>query len=194
MPFDEGEYKRDLGVSDLFGEPGYTPRERTWIRPTLEVNGIWGGFQGEGTKTVLPNEAHAKITCRLVPDQDPTHIVESIKAHVWANTPPGVEVTVTSRDMGAKPYVIPLEHPANQLACEVLTELYGTEPYLMRMGGTIPVASLLLEELGAHMVVFSFGLPDERTHAPNEFWRLSSFRRSQTAYAMLLNKIGEKGL
>jgi acetylornithine deacetylase/succinyl-diaminopimelate desuccinylase-like protein len=103
VPFDEVAYKAEIGVEALFGEPGYTPCERTWARPTLELNGIWGGFQGEGSKTVLPSEAHAKITCRLVPNQDPHKIVQAITAHVTKHTPIGVRVNVRSLEAGARP-------------------------------------------------------------------------------------------
>jgi len=191
-PFDATTYKADLDIDELFGEPGYTTRERTWIRPTLEVNGIWGGFQGEGTKTVLPSEAHAKITCRLVPDQDPAEVIRCIKAHIEKHKPLGAKVAVDARETACRAYSIPPDHFGIKAAQEVLTELYGVEPYRVRMGGTIPITSLLLRILGAHTVVYAFGLPDERTHAPNEFYRISSFRRGQSAYAMLLEKLGEK--
>jgi acetylornithine deacetylase/succinyl-diaminopimelate desuccinylase-like protein len=189
IPYDEDAYKQDLGIEAVYGEPGYTTRERTWTRPTLEVNGIWGGFQGEGTKTVLPSEAHAKITCRLVPEQDPADIVERLTAHVHKHKPAGVRVAARSLEAGAKPYLVPADHPGNLAARDVLKALYGVGPYRVRMGGTIPVCALFLDELHAHTVVFAFGLSDERTHAPNEFFRLSSFRRGQQAYCMLLRRL-----
>jgi len=191
VPYDEAEYLETLGVDGLFGEPGYSTRERTWIRPTLEVNGIWGGFQGAGTKTVLPSEAHAKITCRLVANQDPRSIVELIIAHVEKHAPPGVKVTV-SRFAYAKPYQIPTAHPGNEAARAVHEELYGKTPCYIRSGGTIPICSLLFEHLGVYTVVFAFGLQDERAHAPNEFFRLSSFERGQKAYCKLLIGLAEQ--
>jgi acetylornithine deacetylase/succinyl-diaminopimelate desuccinylase-like protein len=194
VPFDEDEFKAGVGVQELFGEVGYTPLERTWVRPTLEMNGIWGGFQGAGSKTVLPAQAHAKITCRLVPHQDPAQVMEAIIAHVRANTPPGVTVEVTAHDAGAHAYVIPADHPALQATRDVLVEMYGVEPYHIRMGGTIPVTALFHRELGAYSVIFAFGLLDERTHSPNEFFRLSSYYRSQIAYGRLLLALGERGL
>ena len=193
-PFDEDAYKGRLGVDDLFGEPGYTTLERTGARPTLEVNGIWGGFQGEGLKTVLPSEAHAKITCRLVIDQDPKEIVDLIAAHVKRHAPPGVKVTVRPFGLGARPYLIPADHPGNRVAGAVLEELYGKAPYYTRSGGTIPVVSLFLSNLGAYTVCFAFGLEDENVHAPNEFFRLGSFERGQKAYGMLLQRLGQQGL
>ena len=191
VPFDEAAYKAELGVDELWGESGYTPRERAWGRPTLEINGIWGGFQGEGVKTVLPNQAHAKITCRLVANQDPAKIVELIRAHVETHTPPGVRVAVQRLPFTGYPYLIPADHPGNQAAHAVLEELYGRPPYYVRTGGSIPVCSLFLRELGAYTVGFGFGLPDEQLHAPNEFWRLASFRRGQQAYCTLLQRLGE---
>jgi acetylornithine deacetylase/succinyl-diaminopimelate desuccinylase-like protein len=192
VPFDEAAYKAGVGVEALFGEPGYSTHERAWARPTLELNGIWGGFQGEGTKTVLPNEAHAKITCRLVPDQDPVRIADAIEAHVRRHTPPGVKVTVDRRSNGARPYLMPAEHPGNRAVGEVLAEMYGREPYYTRTGGTIPVCDLFLTSLGAYLVGFAFGLNDEGFHAPNEFFRIDSFRRSHDGYVRVLRRLAKE--
>jgi acetylornithine deacetylase/succinyl-diaminopimelate desuccinylase-like protein len=190
VPFDDEEVMKDLEVPALFGEAGFTPREASWIRPTLEVNGIWGGFQDAGIKTVLPSEAHAKITCRLVPDQDPAEIVELLKAHVARHSPPGVTVSVTQIPFLAHPYLIPEDNPGNVAVREVLTEMYGKEPFVVRTGGSIPVCQLFLDHLGAYTSSFGFGLPDERVHSPDEFYRLSSFRKGQTAYCKLLERLG----
>ena len=192
VPFDEGAYKSRLGVGALFGEKGYTPFERIWARPTLEVNGIWGGFQGEGNKTVLPSEAHAKITCRLVPDQDPGRIRALVAAHVKKHAPSGVEATVTTLSSGARAYLIPSDHPGNGAAAAALEELYGKAPYHVRMGGTVPVVDIFLGELNAHTVTFAFSLPDEQVHAPNEFLRVSSFERGQQAYCMLFQQLARQ--
>jgi len=189
VPFDEKTYKDAIGVDALVSEPGYTPQEHLAARPTLEVNGIWGGFQGEGTKTVLPNEAHAKITCRLVTNQDPATIVSLLTRHVERNTPPGVRATVRSLPGAAKPYLVPMDHWGNRAAEAVLTELYGKAPYYLRIGGSIPVCELFLSILGAYTVNFAFGLMDEQIHAPDEFFRLSSFRRGPVAYGKLLHKL-----
>ncbi|HVA93248.1 MAG TPA: dipeptidase, partial [Chloroflexota bacterium] len=150
VPFDEAAYKAAIGVDALVGEPGYTAPEQLGARPTLEVNGIWGGFQGDGNKTVLPNEAHAKITCRLVPNQDPPAIAALLTAHVERYAPPGVKVTVSRLPGQAKPYAIPADHWGNQAAAEVLTEVYGKEPVYVRTGGSIPVCELFQEYLGAY--------------------------------------------
>lgn len=191
VPFDETAYKAEIDIDDVFGEPGYTTLERAWARPTLEVNGIWGGFQGEGVKTVLPSAAHAKITCRLVPDQDPAAIVDAITHHVHRHTPPGVAVEVTPLRFLARPYLIPRDYWANAIAHEVLTEEYGKRPYYTRLGGSVPVAELFLSLLNAYTVSFAFGLHDENIHAPNEFVRIASFERGQRAWVKLLERFGD---
>jgi acetylornithine deacetylase/succinyl-diaminopimelate desuccinylase-like protein len=190
IPYDESQYMGELGVTRLFGEGGYSTYERAWVRPTLEVNGIWGGFQGEGIKTVIPSKAHAKITCRLVPDQEPDKIFELIRAHVTKHLPAGTTASVEKLAGSADPFLIPFDHPGNQAARVVLKELYGKEPYIVRTGGTIPVSGLFLKHLGAYMVNFAFGLEDENLHAPDEFFRISSFKRGLKAYGMILEELG----
>jgi acetylornithine deacetylase/succinyl-diaminopimelate desuccinylase-like protein len=192
VPFDEETYIEHLGVPDVFGEMGFTTPERLWARPTLELNGIWGGYQGQGTKTVLPAKANAKITCRLVANQNPEQIYILLKKHIQENTPRGVTVDVRRLPGRADPFSVPSGHNSSQIAAEVLSEVYGKKPYLVRTGGSIPVMSMLLNELGVHATVFAFGLDDEKIHAPNEFFRLTSFRRGQEAYCKLLNKLGRK--
>jgi acetylornithine deacetylase/succinyl-diaminopimelate desuccinylase-like protein len=191
VPFDEQARKAAIGVDTLVSEPGYTPQEHMGGRPTLEVNGIWGGFQGEGVKTVLPNQAHAKITCRLVANQDPATIAQLITSHVERYKPAGVQVTVTPLPGQARPYLMAAGHWGSEAAKTVLTELYGTEPYVVRIGGSIPVCELFLSELGAYTVEFAFGLNDERFHAPDEFYRLSSFRRGVVAYGKMLYQLAK---
>jgi acetylornithine deacetylase/succinyl-diaminopimelate desuccinylase-like protein len=189
VPFDADEYKERLGIGALFGETGYNTHERAWARPTLEVNGIWGGFTAAGMKTVLPSEAHAKITCRLVADQEPAQIAQLVKAHIERVTPPGVTVNVTIFQNSALPYRSPSTHVGNRAAHGVLEELYGKAPYYTRTGGSVPLLSMFLRELDAHTVNFGFGLPDENIHSPNEFWRLSSFRKAQQGYCLLLQEL-----
>lgn len=193
IPYDENQYMGKLGVKQLCGEPGFSTYERAWIRPTLEINGIWGGFQGEGIKTVIPSQAHAKITCRLVPDQAPDQIVELIRTHVQKHVPKGTTAVVKKLAGTADPYVIPYDHFGNQAARAVLAELYGQEPYVARMGGTIPVSGIFLKFLKAHMVNFAFGLNDENIHAPDEFFRIGSFKRSSEAYGLVLERLSKKG-
>lgn len=189
IPFDEAAYIADLGVPDTFGEEGYTTRERLWGRPTLEMNGIWGGWQGSGIKTVLPAEAHAKITCRLVANQKPDAIFDLLRAHIEASCPKGLRVSVTRLAGSADPFLLPAGHNASTAAAQVLTEVYGKAPYITRTGGSIPVMTMLLNELGVHATVFAFGMNDENLHAPNEFFRLSNFRTGQTAYCKLLERL-----
>jgi acetylornithine deacetylase/succinyl-diaminopimelate desuccinylase-like protein len=190
IPYDESQYLSKLGAEQLYGEEGYSTYERAWVRPTLEVNGIWGGFQGEGIKTVIPSNAHAKITCRLVPDQAPDKIFDLIAAHVDKHAPDGATASVKKLAGSADPFLIPFDHPGNQAARVVLKELYGKEPYAVRTGGTIPVCGLFLKFLGAHLVNFAFGLEDENLHAPDEFFRISSFKRGLNAYCMILEELG----
>ena len=191
-PFDSYKKLLDLGLEEFFGEDEYSPQERASIRPTLEVNGIWGGFQGEGTKTVLPNKAHAKITCRLVANQNPDHIVEAIAKHVRKNTLPGVRTSIKILGKGSWAYSMPADHPGNIAAAEVLKDIYLKSPLHIRAGGSIPVCSILLEHLKVYTVNFAFGLPDEQIHAPNEFFRLESFTKSQKAYVLYLKKLAEQ--
>lgn len=193
IPFDEEKFRATIGAGALFGETGYSTYERAWIRPSLEINGIWGGFQGEGIKTVLPASAHAKISCRLVPDQDPEVVLASLGSHVRQVAPPAVTVSVTPNPVRARPYRIPLDHPGNRAAARVHEELYGKPPYFVWMGGSIPVCDLFYRNLGAHTVNFAFGLEDENIHAPNEFFRLQSFHRGQTAYGRIFEELGKTG-
>ncbi len=191
VPFDREAYLAGVGALELFGEPGFSTWERAWSRPTLEVNGIYGGFQGSGVKTVLPSTAHAKISCRLVADQDPESITRLVAEHIERTAPSGVRVTATRAENGAVPYRIPKDHTGLEVAASILEDLYGKPPLRVGMGGTIPVNGIFLRELKACTIVFAFGLPDERQHSPNEFFRLSSFERGQRAYAMILEKLGE---
>ena len=193
IPYSESDYMEELGISALFGEPGFSTFERAWVRPTVEINGIWGGFQGEGVKTVIPSVAHAKISCRLVPDQDPEEVLEQVVKHIEGHSPPGVTVSVQTPESGAYPYLIPHDHPGNQAVRSVHKAVYGREPYYIRGGGSIPFCSLMERILGAYTVIFSFGLDDENAHAPDEFFRLESFRRGQKAYGMLLEELGGEG-
>jgi acetylornithine deacetylase/succinyl-diaminopimelate desuccinylase-like protein len=190
VPFDPELVLDDLGIAALWGEAGYTPRERVWVRPTLEVVGMWGGFQGAGVKTVLPSAAHAKIVCRLVQGQSSDRIAAQIAMHVAKVAPPGVEATVTQLGFGAKAYALTADHWAVAPVREVLVEMYGREPYYVRSGGSIPVCTMLEEHLGVVTVSFAFGLWDERQHSPDEFFRLESFRRGQEGYCKVLHRFG----
>lgn len=174
LNFDEEGLKEEIGVNELFGEKGYSYLERTWTRPTLEVNGVFGGFSGEGIKTVLPAEAGAKITCRLVPDQDPDDIVKKLKAHIEAHKPAGVTVTVSEFDKG-KPFITPFDHPAIQAAGESYEKIYDVPTAFTRMGGSIPIVAAFDEILNLPVVLMGFGLSSENFHAPNEHFHLENF-------------------
>ncbi len=185
LPFDDAAYLREVGAPALFGEAGYTTAERMWVRPTLEVNGMGGGYQGAGSKTVIPGEAMAKITCRLVPNQRPADIAAKIVRHLEEYTPPGVTLEmVRGGGHDALPYRIPDDHPGLLTAVDVLRSVYGQEPLKVRMGGTLPVSELFRRLLGIDTVFFSFSTADEDFHAPNEFFRVQRLYDGLKAWAM----------
>jgi acetylornithine deacetylase/succinyl-diaminopimelate desuccinylase-like protein len=190
VPFDEAAYRQEVGVADLVPEPGFSTLEHRWARPTLEFNGIWGGFQGEGNKTVLPAEANVKITCRLVPNQDPEKIKQLVIQHVEKHAPPGARVTIKPRAIGAHPYYVSANHWANRAAAAALAATYQKEPHHTRMGGTVPVLGLFERLLRVPIINLGFTLADENLHAPNEYFRLRSFERGQEVYARLLHNLG----
>ena len=193
IPYGEADYLAETGAPAVWGEPGYTTRERLWARPTLDVNGLTSGWQGAGSKTVLPAEARAKITCRLVAAQVPEQVFDLIAAHVARHSPPGVTARVERNPGRADPFQMPAGHNAAAVAREVLAEVYGREPYRTRLGGSIPVLTTLLDVLGVHAVMFGFSHDDENLHAPDEFFRLAVYRKGQTAYVRLLEKLGAGG-
>ena len=173
-PFDPDEYKKFLNIAEVKGEKGYTTLERTGIRPCLDVNGIWGGYTGEGAKTVLPSEAHAKISMRLVPDQDSEKITELFEKHIRSIAPPYVKVDV-KRYHGGNGFLIPISSPAYQAASRAMTEVYGTEPVPSRGGGSIPILADLQKILGIDPLLMGFGLERDTIHSPNESYLLSQF-------------------
>ena len=191
LPFDDAEYLAQTGVPATFGEAGYATLERMWARPTLEINGMWGGYQGAGSKTVIPHQAHAKITCRLVPDQDPADIVAKVARHLQENVPPGVHLTLHTDGHEARPYRLPDDHPGLGIAAQVLGEQYGQTPVHVRMGGTLPVSELFQRLLGIYTVFFSFSTADEDFHAPNEFFRLQRLADGLQAWARFWELAGE---
>jgi acetylornithine deacetylase/succinyl-diaminopimelate desuccinylase-like protein len=193
LPFDDAAYQQQIGAPALVGEAGYSTPEWLWARPTLEVNGMWGGYQGEGSKTVIPSEAHAKITCRLVANQRPDDIVAKVIAHLEAHTPAGVRLTLRSDEHGAAPYRIPDDHPALRVAEQALIAVYGQQPLRVWMGGTIPVAVHFQRVLGLHTVFFSFSTADEDFHAPNEFFRTQRLYDGLLAWAHFWEKLGGAG-
>ena len=188
LPFNERKYKKDFGIPKLLGESGYTTLERTWARPTLEVNGLLSGFTGEGAKTVLPAVSMAKISMRLVPDQDPNKIADLFQAYVEKLAPKTVEVKVT-RMHGGKPWMTSFDNPYVQAAGRAIEKGFGRKPVFTREGGSIPVVSTFQEELGLPSVLFGVGLPDENAHAPNEKLDLSNFHNGIIASAYLYEEI-----
>jgi acetylornithine deacetylase/succinyl-diaminopimelate desuccinylase-like protein len=174
LPFDEAAYAAETGVRAFPGEIGYTIVERRGARPTLDVNGLWGGFQGEGSKTIIPATAHAKISCRLVPDQEPERIFELVRARILELAPSGVEVTVTYLS-GGRPSLTPIDHPATRAAARALETVFGRPPLYAREGGSIPVAASFESILGLQVVLLGFANPDAQAHAPNESMRLGNY-------------------
>ena len=183
LPFDEKRFLAEVGAPAPFGEHGYSTLERQWTRPTLEVNGMWGGYQGQGSQTATPNEAHAKISCRLVPDQDPDTIRSLIVRHLENHLPRGVTLTVGGERHAARPYRIPDDHPGLLTATRVLERVYGKKPLRVRMGSTLPVSELFKRLLGIDTVYFSFSTADEDFHSPNEFFRVRRLHEGLEAWA-----------
>ena len=173
-PFDLIEYKTDLGVNEVKGENGYTSLERVSIRPTLDVNGIWGGYTGEGSKTVLPSKAYAKISMRLVPNQQSQKIAELFDKHFNKIAPPYVKVKVTHHH-GGEPVVVPLDYPPMQAAIKAMEKTFGKKPIPTREGGSIPIVALFERVLGAKSILMGFGLNSDNIHSPNEKYGLFNY-------------------
>ncbi len=173
-PYDENEYKIDLGVDELWGEKGYSTLERTGTRPTLEVNGIWGGYIGEGAKTVLPSKASAKISMRLVPNQQSDKITKLFKEHFEKIAPKSVKVKITPHH-GGEPVVTPTDSIAFKAAQKAILESFGKEPIPTRGGGSIPIVALFEKELGIKTVLMGFGLDSDNLHSPNEKYDIANF-------------------
>ena len=188
LPFNEKKYKKDFGIPKVAGETGYTTLERTWARPTFEVNGLLSGFTGEGAKTVLPAVAMAKVSMRLVPNQRPDKIAELFEAHVKDIAPGTVELKIT-RMHGGKPWMTSYDNPYVQAAGRAIEKGFGRKPVFTREGGSIPVVSTFQEELGLPSVLFGVGLPDENAHAPNEKLDLENFQGGIIASAILYEEI-----
>jgi acetylornithine deacetylase/succinyl-diaminopimelate desuccinylase-like protein len=190
LPFNEKTYRKDFGIPKVFGETGFTTLERTWARPTLEVNGLLSGFTGEGAKTVLPAIAMAKISMRLVPDQDPNKIAGLFEEYVKKIAPKTVAVKIT-RMQGGKPWMTSFDNAFVQAAGRAIEKGFGRPPIFTREGGSIPVVSTFQEELGLPSVLFGVGLPDENAHAPNEKLDVSNFHNGIIASAYLYEEIAK---
>lgn len=188
LPFDEVGYKKHLGAPRLTGEKGYTVLERVWARPTLDVNGLLAGWTGEGSKTVIAATAMAKISMRLVPNQDPTKIAELFETFVKKITPKTVDLKVT-RLHGAQPWMTAFDNIYVQAAGRAIEKGFGKRPVFTREGGSIPVVATFQEELGVPCVLFGFGLPDDNLHAPNEKFNLDNFFNGILASAFLYQEV-----
>jgi acetylornithine deacetylase/succinyl-diaminopimelate desuccinylase-like protein len=173
-PFNLDEYKKELAINDVKGETGYTTLERTGTRPTLDVNGIWGGYTGEGAKTVLPSKASAKISMRLVPNQNSTEITDLFTKHFQSIAPKSVKVKVTAHH-GGEPAVTPTDSKAFRAASSAFEEVWGKSPIPTRDGGSIPIVSLFKKELGLDTVLMGFGLDSDAIHSPNEHYGIKNF-------------------
>lgn len=173
-PYDEDDYMQDLGVKELWGEHGFTANEQTGIRPTLEINGIWGGYTGEGAKTVLPSKATAKISARLVPNQSSQKITEILLEHFKKIAPQSVTVTAFEHH-GGEAYMTPIDSNAYKAAAKAVAATFGKEPIPVRGGGSIPICSILEKELGIKIVFMGFGLDSDNLHSPNEKFNLENY-------------------
>ena len=173
-PFDLNEFKADLGIKEVWGEKGYSTNERTGIRPTLEVTGIWGGYTGEGAKTVLPSKAFAKISCRLVPNQSSAKITEMVLEHFKKIAPANITVNAFEHH-GGEPYITPIDSHEYQSAAKAITTTFGKAPIPVRGGGSIPICALFEQELGLKIVFMGFGLDSDNLHSPNEKYDIVNF-------------------
>lgn len=189
FPYDEAAFFTEVGgVSH--GEPGYTPRERITLRPALDVNGMWGGYSGAGTKTIIPCEAQAKLTVRIVEGQDPAQVIQAVLAHLQAHCPAGCLLDVVAMNAGSPAATLAAEHPLVMAAQAVLQTPAGPTPIHVRLGASVPITSVFKETLGIDTLMFGFNLPDEDVHAPNEFFRLSSIRQGVAAWTRILDELG----
>ena len=193
VPFDEAALKKTYGLTALHGEPGFTPTERNWARPTLEVNGIWGGYQGPGAKTIIPAWAAAKISCRLVPDQDPKAVAQALREYIDDVAPKTVRVSLTELSGHGDPWITPIDHPLIQAAGRALSRVYGKEPALIRSGGSIGAVEVMARRLRAPCLLVGFVLPDSLAHAPNERLDLDSFHLGRKAALHLWEEIAKIG-
>ncbi len=190
LPFDEAKYKKDLEVEELQGEEGYTTIERVSARPTLDCNGIWGGYQGAGAKTVLPSVAGAKISMRLVPNQDPDKIAVLFEKYITKIAPKSVKVKVTALH-GGKPSVTVIDTPAIKAAVKALKDAFGVEPVFFKEGGSIPIVNEFNEVLGADAILLGFGLPDDNIHSPNEKFDLGNFYKGISTVAYYYDELSK---
>lgn len=190
LPYDEAAYKAELGVDELWGEEGYTPVERAWARPTCDVNGLWSGYQGAGAKTIIPAFAGAKVSMRLVPDQDPVEIADAFRRYVERVAPKGVRVEVIAHH-GGTPVVVEAQGPIVEAALAASEDIWGKRPVRVREGGSIPIVTTFAQVLEVPVLLIGFGLNDDRLHSPNEKFNISHFYNGVRTVARLLDRMGE---
>ncbi|NNC91521.1 MAG: dipeptidase [Acidimicrobiia bacterium] len=193
IPFDGGAFFAAIGA-EPHGEPGRSTLERLWMRPCLDVNGMWGGYAGPGGKTVIPHEAHAKVTLRTVPGQDPEAIMGRVKDFLASRRPDGVELRFGADRGFSSAYELPEDTPLLHAVEWALTEAHGSTPHRVGIGGTLPISDIARRELHIDTVTFSFSTADEDFHAPNEFFRLSSIDKGLRAWTALWRRLGETGI
>ena len=192
LNLDEKAYREDLGLKALWGEKGYGVLERTWARPTLDVNGMWGGYQGPGGKTIIPSVAYAKITMRMVPQQDPKKIARSLRDYLHSLCPESVELTIKGGD-GSPGLLLPTEGPVVDSAKRALSKAFGREPAMIRMGGSIPIVATFAEALQVPCLLLGFGLADDNLHSPNEKFNLGCYHGGIKTIAHFINELSRKG-
>ena len=188
LPFDEQQYANSLGVTQVHGEEGYTTRERVWARPTCDVHGLFGGYQGAGAKTVIPSWGGVKVSMRLVPDQDPQEIGRLFTDYVHQIAPPGVKIEIQDHH-GAQPTLLETEGPAVDAAREALEQIWGKAPVMVREGGSIPIVSTFDDVLSVPVLMLGFGLPEDGLHSPNEKFKIDNFYGGIKTVARFLDRL-----
>jgi succinyl-diaminopimelate desuccinylase len=190
LPFDEAEFRAQIGVEALGGEAGFTTLERRWARPTYDVNGLWGGYQGEGGKTVLPCRSGAKFSFRLVPRQDPRKVTAALRSFLESQCPPGIQMELVDMQ-GAPGVLVPLESPFIAAAATAIEGGFGHRPVFIREGGSIPIVTRFYEVLNADTLLLGWGLADDNAHGPNEKFSLEDFHRGIRTSALLWEELGK---
>ena len=189
LPFDAAEFAKSIGAPALFGEAGYDDLERLWARPTFDINGIWGGFQGHGAKTVIPAEAHAKVSMRLVADQDPQDIARKFQAYVRSLVPESMEADIEAMH-GGFGYVTDLDNPGLQAGVRALEKAFGKEVDFLREGGSIPIVKVFADIIKAPVLLMGYGLPDQNAHAPNENFSLYNYHKGIESLVYFMGELG----
>lgn len=190
LPFDESEFMASVGVTGVTGERGYTTLERRWVRPTCDINGMWGGYQGAGGKTILPAQAGAKFSFRLVPNQDPAKIRQSLRTHLESLCPPGIQLELIDMH-AARGIVVPLDSPYMKAASRAIKAGFGASPVFIREGGSIPIVNLFQEKLGVATLLLGWGQDDDNLHSPNEKFSLADFHRGIRTSAYLWSELAK---